>query len=416
MVLEDSMEAPRDLKQVQNFKHATAKQQKRPTIYRKNTADDVQVLINMMNDNPYLQEIVQMKGKPPMVILYDDDQLKDLKNFCVGYGNKSILGIDRTFNLGACFVTLTVFKNTNLLRRSTQCPPLMLGPVFLHWDGSCESYQRFFSHLRTKLDSNINTELGFCELVIGSDEEKAILKAIQQSFPTATQLLCQRHLQENVRRHLQQKVGVPERTRNEIISLIFGKGLTNSKDLVDFELGYLFLSNKLLEIAPNFVSYIENSLISRLREYVFKPRISESWLPLNWMNNNCESINNILKLSTNWKVLKLPDLIEKMHAIVKLQYADMRRALHGHGNYELAPKLKHFFMPNSVWSSKTEDEKTIHFQKFLSVKAAKKEKNIQSTDGGLEILRTPSIAKKPGQRKRVRTAKTRTDTKRTKLG
>ena len=301
----------------------------------------------MMNDNPYLQEIVQIKGKPPMVILYDDDQLKDLKNFCVGYGNKSILGIDRTFNLGACFVTLTVFKNTNLLRRSTQCPPLMLGPVFLHCDGSCESYQRFFSHLRTKLDSNINSELGFCELVIGSDEEKAILKAIRQSFPTATQLLCQRHLQENVRRHLQQKVGVPEKTRNEIISLIFGKEeLTNSKHLVNFELGYLSLSNKLLEIAPNFVSYFEISLILRLREYVFKPRISESWLPSNWMNNNCESINNILKLSTNWKVLKLPDLIEKMHAIVKLQYADMRKALHGHVNYELAPKLKQFLYQN----------------------------------------------------------------------
>jgi hypothetical protein len=56
-------------------------------------------------------------------------------------------------------VTLTVFKNTNLLRRSTQRPPIMLGPVFLHWDGSCESYQRFFSNLRTKLDSNINTEV-----------------------------------------------------------------------------------------------------------------------------------------------------------------------------------------------------------------------------------------------------------------
>jgi hypothetical protein len=81
---------------------------------RKN-ADDVQTLINMMNDNPYIQEIVQMKGKPPMVILYTDDQLKDMKNFCIGHGSKSILGVDRTFNLGACFVTLTVFKNTHLL-------------------------------------------------------------------------------------------------------------------------------------------------------------------------------------------------------------------------------------------------------------------------------------------------------------
>ena len=46
----------------------------------------------------------------------------------------------------------------------------------------------------------------------------------------------------NVRRHLQQKVGVPEKKRNEVISLIFGKeGLTNSKGLVDFELGYFIV-------------------------------------------------------------------------------------------------------------------------------------------------------------------------------
>ena len=110
MVLENSMEAPRDLKQVQNFKQANAKEQRLPATNRKNTADDVQTLINMMNDNPYIQEIVQMKGKPPMVILYTDDQLKDLRNFCLGHGSKSILGVDRTFNLGACFVTLTVLR------------------------------------------------------------------------------------------------------------------------------------------------------------------------------------------------------------------------------------------------------------------------------------------------------------------
>ena len=139
---------------------------------------------------------------------------------------------------------------------------------------------------------------------------------------------------------MQQKVGLPESTRNDIISFIFGNdGLINCKDLVDFELGFLSLSNKLLEIAPNFVTYFENSLVPQLWEHVFKPKISTNSIPINWTNNNCESLNNILKLSTNWKVLKLPDLVEKMHSIVKLQYADMRRALHGHGNYEIAPKL-----------------------------------------------------------------------------
>ena len=177
----------------------------------------------------------------------------------------------------------------------------MSGPLILHWDGSCSTYQRFFSHLRTKFDSNINTEVGICD-VIGSDEEKAILKAIQQSFPGATQLLCQRHLEENVQRHLQHKVGVPEKMRDEIISLIFGKdGLLNMKDLVDFELRYLTLSNLFLDIAPNFVPYFENSMVPRVRDFVFKPKISTNWIPLNWTNNNCESLSNILKLSTNWK-------------------------------------------------------------------------------------------------------------------
>ena len=186
---------------------------------------------------------------------------------------------------------------------------------------------------------------------------------------------------------------------------------------MDFELTCLLLSNTFLEIAPNFVTYFENSLVQRVRDYVFNPRISTSWIPLDWTNNNCESLNNILKLSTNWKILKLPDLIEKMYSIVKLQYADMRRALHGHGNYQLPPNLKHLVLPNAVWTTKTEEEKKKHFQKFLSMTAAKKEKTIVSTDGGLEIPATTSVARKPGQHKRIRSERTRTNkqTKRTKL-
>ncbi|CAC5379429.1 unnamed protein product [Mytilus coruscus] len=37
--------------------------------------------------------------------------------------------------------------------------------------------------------------------------------------------------------------------------------------------------------------------------------------PINWKNNSCESMNNILKLSTNWKAVKLPDLIDKLQKL-----------------------------------------------------------------------------------------------------
>ena len=151
-----------------------------------------------------------------MVFLCTEDQLKEVKNFCVTHKERSILGVDIIFNLRDCFETF----NSGL------------GALFMHcMDDTCANYQRLFSHSRTKCDANIDTEVGFCELVVRSDEEEAIMKAVRQNFPSATQLLCQRQLEENVRRYLQHKVGVPDNLKNEIASLIIGKdGLIDAKE------------------------------------------------------------------------------------------------------------------------------------------------------------------------------------------
>ena len=50
--------------------------------------------------------------------------------------NDRILGVDRTFNLGAVFVTNFVYKNTKVIRKETGEPPIFIGPLFLHWEGS----------------------------------------------------------------------------------------------------------------------------------------------------------------------------------------------------------------------------------------------------------------------------------------
>jgi len=98
------------------------------------------------------------------------------------------------------------------------------GPVFLHWDGLYESYHAFFSHLQCQLDgtSLSDIECGIQDVVVGSDEEKAILKALKQCFPNSTQLLCSRHLMENARRRLQDKVGTKKALQIAILNAIFG--------------------------------------------------------------------------------------------------------------------------------------------------------------------------------------------------
>ena len=118
-------------------------------------------------------------------------------------------------------------------------------------------------------------------------------------------------------------------------------------------------------------------------------------------------MNNIFKLSTGWKSCKLPDLLDKLYKIVQLQYRDIRRALHGQGNYALTPWTKKFQVSDMVWQSKSEEEKVAlmkKIQKFM----VRKEKEISSSDGLLKIPKTPTTARKPNQKKRIRSNKTTT--------
>ena len=104
---------------------------------------------------------------------------------------------------------------------------------------------------------------------------------------------------------------------------------------------------------------------------------------------------------------KIPDLVEKIYRIVKLQFADMKRALYGMGNYEIAPWMATCKFNQTNWAAKSDEQKECLFQKFLRG-VPKKKKAIQSTDGRLKIPKTPTAAKKPGQRKQVKSTRTQT--------
>ena len=82
--------------------------------YRKNVADDIATVQTMLcgfHDHPFMQEIVQIKGKPASVILYLEDNLKEIQQFCT---------------------------RVQITRA-------------LHWDSLYTTYHRFFSHLQSKL-------------------------------------------------------------------------------------------------------------------------------------------------------------------------------------------------------------------------------------------------------------------------
>ena len=138
----DSEHAPRDSKMVENMKSKLTKDANSGN--RQNTADDIQAVLNLtLVENPFVQEVVQLAAKPPSLICYTDHPLKHLAKACKT--SASVIGIDRTFNLGPCFVTTTAFQDQNLKRKGNDVSPILLGPLFLHWDRSFHTYQRFFT-------------------------------------------------------------------------------------------------------------------------------------------------------------------------------------------------------------------------------------------------------------------------------
>jgi hypothetical protein len=165
-------------------------------ISRGNIADDINELDKMLAEKNYIvKSIISDNGKAPCIILYDDDQLEDLKTLCSS--GQSIVGIDKTFNLCEMHVTASCYKHTSVYIDNPGEPPILLGPIFIHDNSDFESYSNFFNHLRVKL---ISTDTS--NLVIGCDEEYALVSSIQTSFPEAGHIHCIRHLRLNIKHKL----------------------------------------------------------------------------------------------------------------------------------------------------------------------------------------------------------------------
>ena len=97
---------------------------------------------------------------------------------------------------------------------------------------------------------------------------------------------------------------------------------------------------------PKLVTNFKKRIFPLIKDHVYLPHKSRS--VTNWTNNNCESINHILKISTDWRPRKLPDLVDRLHTSVTLQMLDLRRSLYDSGNYILTSKFLKFKIPRCV--------------------------------------------------------------------
>ena len=129
-------------------------------------------------------------------------------------------------------------------------------------------YKTFPEHVSTELDSEIDSvELRTSDhKELDSDDEKALTKAIDHTFPQAKRFLCIKHLEDNIKNYSQNKVGLSKKDRQEIMAQIFGDaGITDPNTSVDFLARAEQIDNSTRERYPVFAIYFESNLKSRLQ-------------------------------------------------------------------------------------------------------------------------------------------------------
>ena len=73
-------------------------------------------------------------------------------------------------------------------------------------------------------------------MYIGSDDETALVNAIDSNFPASNRFLCTKHLKDGTVNYLQTNVGVPQKEGKNICKSIFGeKGIANANEYQEFD-------------------------------------------------------------------------------------------------------------------------------------------------------------------------------------
>ena len=265
------------------------------------------------------------------------------------------------------------------------------------------SLNRFASKLPPELIS---------ELVIGSDDESALRRAVKETLPSATNVLCSRHIKKNLSLFLENKVGLDENDKQKVKNDVFGvNGLIYLNEDTSFEDALQqikpFVANRSKpDKKDKFNNYVDTTLRNSVRYGLMIP-FQTRGIPMDWTNNNCESINNMLKSYVNWKKMQLPLLISKLREIVLLQEQDVERALIGTGNYYLAPHASHYRVDPYFWGGLTSPQKRKKMEEF--VKNKRRARNmVTSSDERLMVLSSPTGGRKPGEPRRKKAKKTYT--------
>ncbi|MPC68585.1 hypothetical protein E2C01_062787 [Portunus trituberculatus] len=316
MLQDSELGVPRSLKQVADVKYRASRREHQKEVVK--VADENLDFLTMLEENPSVQAVIHRKDLPSCVILHSGDQLGEMKR---NLENESVIGVDCTYKVGDCYITMTVYRNSRDLHEETLEPLLYLGPVLLHWDVELKTYVSFFSYLMSVLGDMEPT----FEVKLGDEIELAVLDALENCFPSSVLIMNCQCLEENVNRKLSLILGDrPEECSMILMKMFSAEGIASSPTMLDFEDRVSNLRSY-FEKFPDFKSYFDE-LQPLLYSYVCEPQQRGVSQKL-WTKSNDEILSGLLKSTVRQKHHKLPDLVEKICSVSRLQMLDVESVM-----------------------------------------------------------------------------------------
>ena len=174
-------------------------------------------------------------------------------------------------------------------------------------------------------------------------------------------IFCVRETLGKIRKLLDDAVDKTE--RKDILDRIYGKdGILHADDTICFEEKCNELEEHSNQISNKFQKYFTGRLKTLLKQKVNEP-VRHKKVPENWTNNNCESLNHVLKQAIDWRSKPLTELVDILQDLATGQFKDLRSAMLGTGEYRLAESHSQFRMDQQNRCS----EKHMHFSAYSSI-------------------------------------------------
>ena len=282
----------------------------------------------------------------PKVILFTDDQVDDVVNFCCNdvTGHKSLLYVDVTFQLGPFFVLMITYKNTTVFTRRSQPPtcPLMIGPMMLCMLKDKSTYLTLFQKLTAQVPGLKVYLQGY-----SSDSEDALKQALAHKFERSLSFLCKIHVQRNIVEKCR-KLHLSQSVTDVLIHDIFGSGglvYSETEQAYKSTLDELRLRWDRLELAdtnkpPRFARYYHVYKSEIIWHHVTAKASRDAGFEDKAQTNNVpESANALLKRWQGFQSADMSSFIDDVKTLIDKQRCDVQRAFLGlHSLYVVRPE------------------------------------------------------------------------------